>query len=382
MRVTFYSSRLDMRISRVALAAKAAGVALQLIVPKGIFNWNLPCPSPFDEVACFDGCEGDYKELFALIHRFNSDLAHLFVSHYANRHALALVAAPPVPIVGDAYDLMHAQYRREGRDKSFFQELVAEQFWLRRVHGLCLRSKYVKLLKEEDNYCCGKQVLLFPEPLISSFMRSKTKLSSYDGRVHVLSIVDHSLAGGETAHFERILKAALSSDVVFHVLQWPYVCISRELQCYLKRRFGNIFFYEYMDFTRYTNFMAKMDLVIQNTDFYKTDSTALYLVYRQEACPFFFSNKINEVIENNSVYGIPAVFASQYRYAAKARRGLAFARGELESPSFWIELPGRLREMYAVSPVVNRLNERYQGARLRRFYEKVRSSINFEIRSS
>lgn len=369
MNITFYSNRLDMRISRLALAAKEAGIALQLIVSDSAEPWQLSVPSPFSSVITYTQTT-PLHVLMQHMHNFGTDLIHAFANYSANAHLSALSHQCPLPIVGDAYDMLNSQYASKAMPESFPTQLLLEQQWLAQIDGLCLRSRYAKLLQKAGCYHVGKQVIFMPEPCEPSLARARKKFSRHGG-THILFMLDYTLAKGIAGYFIDILRACQDFDIYWHILEWPEIKVPEKFKEYFAKKFPNVVYHDYMKTEQYMELMSRVDIATQNLDFHFHALIGSYMQYRLDAAPYFFSNKINETIECDSIYMIPDYFRAQAEYAQKGRRGISVGPGELVNKDFWRTLSQRVSEIHTEPQNFSKISTQYQGQRLRRFYEKV-----------
>lgn len=371
MKITFFITRLDMRVLRMALAAKEAGIVLQLFSFNKVEPLLVPVPQPFSDIVYYENAQGIQK-LIGKATDFGSELVHAFASCNTNANLVHLCHYCKLPIVGDAYDMMNVQYVQNIYNTGLMNNIATERQWLDKVDALCLRSRYVKLLKSAQLYHVGKNVMYLPEPYEPRLAVDRVKLSSKSGGTHILFMIDHSLADGDAHYFVKMIRSAQEANIYFHILEWPSIKVPARLKDYFEKKFPNIFIHEFMDFNKYIELVARMDIITQNTDFYAClNKNGAYGTYRLDAAPYFFANKVNEALECNALYMVPEFFKAQGDYALKGGRGLVFGQCDLTNEAFWKGLAERVPAMTQKPVTGHHISTGYQGKRLLRFYEKV-----------
>lgn len=359
MHITFLSSRIDMRIMRLAYAAKAVDIKLHLCVQDctvspGMFELNV-----FDKISLYTNLYSQINHILQEVYDFESALIHCFVSVEYNQDAVLLVKRCGIPVIGDAYDMINTQYTPECHEYAKWptpQQAALEKYWVERVDGICFRSPYLRFLKEKQinpkDDCIFAHIA---EPVISKKYNNFCKKVDRNN----FSIYLGYWFDAFSDEFNSIEKYCIPTSYNFYALPYPVFVNKLSPPEYVK-------LYQNMPYTIYIKFIKKFDMTIL-TPFKEKDQDCLYPGMTR----YIFSNSVVDLIETGKAVFIPKWRLYMRSLFSKLNRVIFFDPEEIYTHKFWTELPGRVQSVLEKPEDISSVDENSAGARMKKFYIEV-----------
>ncbi len=359
LRVTFFASLGDMRVMRLAAAAKAAGIHVQLVVCH--FNQqrdDMIDPSTYDKVVWVDSIPGDLSVVLDAIHDFDSHLVHCFMQCTANHCGVWLLAACDLPMVGDAYDMVNVQYALETStgENRLAVNSEWEKIWLANCEGVCFRSPYKKYLQKGGVVSCKwENAIHLPEPVITKC--NKQKKPTKTANILIWYYEEPS----------RNFFSKLESLGIFRIPDVFFYTIDCSGTADHERKIDNLTIYPTLSYNEWVTLLSLCDAYVV-PDWQEVLNP---LVYRQVPRYDHFGNRYPEALENDCCL----ILSENYRYCKNlyktTNRTLVISPKDFFSRVFWEGLPQKLQLIRRQPANFASVNHEYAGNKLSAFYKNI-----------
>jgi hypothetical protein len=362
LRVTFVAGVGDMRVIRLAAAAQSAGIKTQLIIRQTTpFRDDMVHTEFFERVVWLDNWSWPWEvdSFQKNILEFNTDIIHCCMQLDANALAVYLLAICPLPLVGDAYDMVNVQYTpHDNFTKSWYPTQSAlEQIWYRNVDGICFRSPYFSIMKRyrilPKNNC---KITIVPEPLLSINNYYKT---STDSKNILLSPFTDNIE----QEIELIGDALKGTNINCYVIP---IDITKNIK--FNERFTII---GQMTYRKYCDFLNTIDAYIQlprKLSLYhpRVKKENAYLIWRNNWC---------DVIERGKHLFIPECYKFVFNYFKETQLVHFFGSDDPISNEFWNKKINNILQCQNI-PDLSKYNYLTYGKKLEKFYMSILTKHN------
>lgn len=359
LRVTFFASLGDMRVMRLAAAAKAVGIHVQLVICH--FNQqrdDMIIPDYFDKVVWINSVPGDLPIALAAIREFGSHLVHCFMQCTANHCGVWLLASCDLPIVGDAYDMVNVQYNPEieREERWFSKNSIWEKIWYENCEGVCFRSPYKKFL-QRGNFSSRKstQMMHLPEPMIDC-CKMQNRISE---QIKVLIWYYEEPSRKFFSKLESLGIFRLD-NILFYTID----CTGGVVQ---ERKIDNLTICPTLPYKEWIALLSACDAYVVPDWCDILDP----LKYIQSARYDHFGNRYPEALENDCFL----ILSENYRYCKSlyktTNRALAIKYDEFFSCAFWKNLPQQLKALKQCPADFSRVNVTSASQKIYKFYKSI-----------
>lgn len=348
------------RVNKVAHAARAAGLKIQLML---CFQYDQSVaiePSLYDEIIVVNDMHLHLNEALKRIREFRSSLIHMFVDCCTNYQAALWSVRSPLPLVGDAYDLCCAQYTSwPDNPEALKQNVFFENIWLQHMDGFCTRTHYLKTKRLQSVYRTGIPVYYMPDPVRTNCLALKPERAD-PKTVHIVIDGLGSTNSVYSKAFEEVYSQVKQAGNI-HLYIYRYT--GRDLS-------------EYKDIIHTYprlpgNVLAQL--------FYKCDAFLLpwcskYFKdsgYSYAMAKYGTRTTAAEVMEADCINIIPDNFELIGKNAVKCNRGIVFNETEQKNIEFWRALPGKIAELQGEPSNCHRFFDTTMARHLSNFYQRV-----------
>lgn len=352
LRVTFVAGMCDMRVMRLAAAAQSAGVKVQLVVLHSNRD-DMFCPQYFEQVVWIDAWPQDLEKTLQAIQDFGSHLVHCHMQLNFNQGAMWLLASCPLPIIGDAYDMVNVQYNPDYPDSCEWYPIQSEleKIWYRSVEGVCFRSPYrASMKKRRIEMRASAPYIHLPEPLVKASCTSQKsfKQTSYN----IFLPYWRRETDEDFKRLEKFIKNFPCELFVIDYLDNP---------SHLSAEYHPV---APMKYAEYKKFLDKIDIVLMlPTTHVKND----FLI--TEEIKGNHGNKYTEFFEKNILLLEPEYYKYICNYYCKTNLLISYNADEIFTESFWGAVLKKKERLNIVDNIDTRYFEEFQGQRLSVFYE-------------
>lgn len=360
IRVTFISGRGDLRVMRLAAAAKSAGIQTQLIIrTTGKQHNDLVDESLFEKVLWFGALPYDLPEIIKAIDNFGSHLVHCHMELDFNQAGVWLLTACDLPFVGDAYDMVNAQYIPEHDwNKNWYPaQSKWEKVWYENAEGICFRSPYRKHMERRGIFF-RKDALytLTQEPILSSCINERSPEVNKPCKVLLEFFGDHT-----EKWFQRFEQCSLdTSNFEFSTIQYgPIDDLPKPTFCTI---------HPFLPHKDWLQLIRSTDVFI-NVPFESFPGVRPSIV--QDVRKDLSSNHYIECLEAGMILVLPKEYTFPYNYNRKTNRVIRCDGNEFESSEFWKSLPGRISKLRSKKADFSYCNEIAIGRKLYNFYVRI-----------
>jgi hypothetical protein len=354
LKVTFVAGCGDMRVTRIAAAAKAAGMKVQLIVRRK----NILCDSMideryFDNIVWIDMWPQELGKTITAIEEFGSHIVHCHMWLTCNNIALWLLCSCSTPVVCDAYDMVNIQYKICEKTKHWLPtQRSLEKIWLQSADGICFRAIYKRILHSGDiQFKNGCRFLNFAEPLI---LDDKMIPMHDTKRMKILSMYNHPSC-------EQDLRRLDGSQCG---LEFVVIRCWATLHSYVPPGMQT---YEPLAYADYTS-------VINECVGYLELPSSLEAIpdrYNKDNLKYFRANRHADCLERGLVLFLPKYWEYPFMYYKGSNRAFTYSPGEICSGNFSRILAERLHAASRVPAKLTPYGEHRQGVRLKNFYRRL-----------
>jgi hypothetical protein len=346
----------DMRVMRLAAAAQSAGIKTQLIIRKTTsYRDDMVRREFFDRVVWLEKWSWPWEiDTFQKsITEFGTDIVHCCLQLNTNALAAHLLATCPLPLVGDAYDMVTVQYhpQHDFAKKWYASQSVLEQLWYKNADGICFRSPYFGIMKHYNilpqKNC---KITIIPEPLLEVACSRENN--------SVKNILLSPFSDNIEKELEMISEALNDTGINCYIIPMG---ITKNIK--LDKRFTII---EQMPYKQYGHFLNTIDAYIQ-----LPRSLLIYPArVKKENAYLIWRNNWSDVIERGVHLFVPEFFQYVFGYFRKTEIVHYFGKDELISHKFWSK---RLIKILNCQnkPDLSRYNYINCGRKLKKFYESI-----------